>query len=86
MTAFLVLHVSVVAHYVIRNRSRRWLPHLVVPVLGFAILLYVVINAKVAAQLLGVVWLAVGAIVLGGLYLAGRRPKLPDLLSTEETA
>jgi amino acid transporter len=86
MTAFLVLHVSVVAHYVIRNRSRRWLPHLVVPVLGFAILLYVVINAKVAAQLLGVVWLVVGAIVLGGLYLAGRRPKLPDLLSTEETA
>jgi amino acid transporter len=86
MTAFLVLHVSVVAHYVIRERSRRWLPHLVVPVLGFAILLYVVINAKVAAQLLGVVWLAAGAIVLGVLYAAGRRPKLPDLLSAEETA
>jgi hypothetical protein len=40
----------------------------------------------VAAQLLGVVWLALGAVVLLALYAAGRRPKLPDLLSAEEAA
>ncbi len=83
MTAFLVLHVSVVSHYVIRNGSRRWLVHLVVPLIGFAILLYVVINAKVAAQTLGIVWLGVGVIVLISLYAAGRRPKLPDLAPEE---
>src|SRR5262245_23991847 len=45
MTAFLVLHVSVVWHYVVRNGSRDWLRHLVVPVIGFAILAMVIWNA-----------------------------------------
>jgi amino acid transporter len=76
MTAFLVLHVSVVVHHVIRRRSRDWLRHLVFPVLGFAVLLYVVINAKLAAQLLGFLWLGVGVVVLAVSYLTGRRPAL----------
>jgi amino acid transporter len=76
MTAFLVLHVSVVVHYVIRQGSRRWFRHLVFPVLGFVVLAYVVINAQVAAQLLGFVWLAVGVVVLMVSVLTGRRPRL----------
>jgi amino acid transporter len=76
MTAFLVLHVSVVVHYVVRTGSRDWLRHLLFPLLGFLILLYVVINAKVAAQVLGFVWLVIGALVLAGFYLTGRRPSL----------
>lgn len=79
MTAFLVLHVSVVVHYVVRNKSRDWLRHLVAPVIGFAILFYVVINAQVAAQTLGFVWLAIGVVVLVGLVLTGRRPELAGL-------
>jgi amino acid transporter len=79
MTAFLVLHVSVVVHYLIRRRSRDWFRHLVCPVLGFAILLYVVINAKVAAQLLGFAWLVVGVLVLIGLAVSGRRPTLSGI-------
>ncbi|MBB5958016.1 amino acid transporter [Saccharothrix tamanrassetensis] len=76
MTAFLVLHVSVVTHYVIRRRSRNWWKHLIAPAVGFGILAYVVINAKVAAQTVGFVWLGVGAVVLVGLLVAGRRPEL----------
>ncbi|WP_018683771.1 APC family permease [Actinokineospora enzanensis] len=83
MTAFLVLHVSVVIHYVIRNRSRNWWKHLVAPVIGFAILGYVVINAKVAAQLLGFVWLGIGLVVLIGLLVAGRRPALAGMTGEE---
>ncbi|SCG39360.1 APC family permease [Micromonospora inositola] len=79
MTAFLALHVSVVVHYVIRNGSRDWLRHLVVPVVGFVILLFVVINAKVAAQVLGFVWLGIGVLVLLTFYATGRRPELPAL-------
>ncbi|HWN33722.1 MAG TPA: APC family permease, partial [Pseudonocardia sp.] len=79
MTAFLVLHVSVVVHFVIRRRSRDWLRHLVFPVLGFAILLYVVINAKVAAQVLGFVWLGIGVLVLIGFAATGRRPTLAGI-------
>ena len=76
LSAFLVLHVSVVVHYVVRGRSRDWWRHLVVPVVGFVILAYVVINAQVAAQTLGFVWLVVGAVVLVVLLVRGRRPDL----------
>jgi amino acid transporter len=79
MTAFLALHVAVVVHYVVRGGSRDWLKHLVVPALGFLILLYVVINAKVAAQVLGFVWLGIGVVVLAVFYLTGRRPALAGL-------
>ncbi|WP_041832480.1 APC family permease [Actinoplanes sp. N902-109] len=76
MTAFLALHVAVVVHYVVRNGSRDWLRHLVVPVLGFVILLVVVINANVAAQVLGFVWLGIGVLILIILYATGRRPTM----------
>jgi amino acid transporter len=76
LTAFLVLHVSVVVHYVVRNGSRDWWRHVVVPVLGFAILAYVVINADVAAQTLGFVWLGIGVVLLVFLIATGRRPSL----------
>jgi hypothetical protein len=58
----------------------------VVPVIGFLILLYVVINAKVAAQVLGFVWLGIGVVVLVFRYATGRRPELAGLsaLSSEE--
>ena len=76
MTAFLVLHVSVVAHYLVRSGSRDWWRHLISPALGFLILAYVVVNAKVAAQTLGFVWLAIGVVILVGLVLTGRKPVL----------
>jgi amino acid transporter len=79
MTAFLALHVSVVVHYVVRRGSRDWLRHLVVPVVGFLILGYVVVNAKVAAQVLGFVWLGIGVVILVVLYATGRRPRLAGL-------
>jgi len=79
MTAFLVLHVSVVWYYLVRQRSRQWLRHLVFPTIGFLILLYVVINAKVAAQTLGFAWLGVGVVVLIVNYALGRRPTLSGL-------
>jgi len=76
LSAFLVLHVSVVWHYVGRQGSRNWWAHLVAPVLGFVILAYVVVNAQVAAQKLGFVWFAIGVAVLVFLMATGRRPSL----------
>jgi amino acid transporter len=78
LTAFLLLHVSVVVHFVVRQRSRDWWRHLVVPVIGFAILFYVIINAKVAAQRLGFVWLAIGLALLVFLVVTGRKPELAE--------
>lgn len=76
LTAFLVLHVSVIVHFVVRSGSRDWWRHLISPALGFLILAYVVVNAKVAAQTLGFVWLAIGVVILLGLILTGRKPVL----------
>jgi amino acid transporter len=76
LTAFLLLHVSVVVHYVVRQKSHDYWRHLLVPVIGFAILLYVIINAKLAAQTLGLIWLGVGIAALVVLVALGRRPEL----------
>jgi amino acid transporter len=76
MTAFLVLHVSVVTHYVVKHRSRDYWRHLAVPVIGFAILLFVVINANVAAQTLGFIWLGIGVVLLVFLVATGRKPEI----------
>ncbi|MCW2677789.1 MAG: putative transporter [Modestobacter sp.] len=76
--AFLLLHVSVVVHYVVRKKSRDWWRHLVVPVIGFAILAYVVVNAQVAAQRLGFVWLGIGIVLLVFLVATGRKPELAE--------
>jgi amino acid transporter len=86
LTAFLVLHVAVFWHYVVRKHSRNLVNHLLLPLIGFAVLAYVVINANVAAQRLGFVWLGLGAIVLIALYATGRRPELSGLTETEGEA
>ncbi|MFG1953956.1 APC family permease [Micromonospora sp. NPDC048830] len=83
MVAFLVLHVSVVVHHLVRQRSRNWWAHLVMPAAGFGILAYVVVNAQIAAQRLGLAWLALGVLVLAGLYVTGRRPALSGLAPTQ---
>jgi amino acid transporter len=85
MVAFLVLHVSVIIHHLIRRRSRNLWAHLVMPSVGFAILAYVVINANIAAQQLGLAWLALGMVVLAGLYLSGRRPALSGLAPAQQS-
>jgi amino acid transporter len=76
LSAFLLLHVSVVVHFIVRRKSRDYWRHLAVPVIGFAILLYVVINAQVAAQTLGFIWLGVGMVLLVFLLVTGREPEL----------
>lgn len=84
MTAFLTLHVSVVVHYVVRSGSRDWWRHLIAPAIGFLILGYVVINAKVAAQKLAFVWLAIGVAVLIALLATHRRPALAGIEEEDE--
>ncbi len=79
LTAFLLLHVSVIAHYFVRERSRDLWRHLVAPGLGFLIIAYVIIQAEVAAQRIGIAWLVLGAVVLAAFYATGRPPKLSAL-------
>ena len=74
---FMLLHVSVVVHYVVKKKSRNWSLHLVVPVVGFLIIGYVLVNAAPEAKIGGVVWLVLGAGVF--LYYRSRGGAAPSL-------
>ena len=64
LTSFLLLHLSVIGWYAVRQRSRNVALHWISPVLGFAIIGYVLWNADASAKIGGLVWLVVGAGVL----------------------
>ncbi|MFJ9947810.1 APC family permease [Kitasatospora sp. NPDC091207] len=64
LTAFALLQASVIGWYVVKHGSRDWLRHLVVPLLGIAVIGAVVYEASPTAQLAGAVWLAIGLVVL----------------------
>jgi len=68
---FLVLHVAVIAHYTLRQRSRDWMRHLLVPLIGSAIIAYVLINMATPAKIAGLCWLAVGT----GVLLVSKRTR-----------
>jgi amino acid transporter len=74
--SFLLLHVSVAAWYLIKQRQRTYGLHLIVPLLGFVIIGYVLVNADANAKIGGIVWLAVGVVVLVVLRLKGRTTEL----------
>ena len=74
--SFLLLHISVFVHFVLRNHSRRWNLHLAVPALGFVIIAYVLINADTRAKVGGVIWLVVGAALLVFYKRTGRGTEL----------
>ncbi|MFF0437628.1 APC family permease [Streptomyces sp. NPDC004327] len=75
LTAFVLLHASVVCWFAVRRMAGppRWLPHVVAPVIGAAILVAVIVEAAPSAQLVGVTWLGVGLVVLA--MQGARRPE-----------
>ena len=60
----------------IRKRSRNYLLHLVVPLIGLGIIGYVLTQADTNAKVGSVVWLAVGALVFVYFLLTGRSREL----------
>jgi amino acid transporter len=72
LLGFLMLHASVIAHFMWGQRSGQWLRYLVAPALGFAIIAYVLWNAATNAKILGGLWLLGGLLMLMVLRAAGR--------------
>jgi len=80
---FCLLHVSVVWYYLVRQKSKNYLLHLVVPTLGFLIIGYVLFNADSLAKIGGLVWLVIGAIVFGVNVFRGKG--VPELAEENAT-
>jgi len=79
LTAFIVLHISVIVHHKIRGGSSDNWRHLVVPIMGIVLLGFVVIKANVAAQQVGLTWAGLGIVLLLILIVSGRKPKLSGM-------
>jgi amino acid transporter len=77
LLGFLLLQVSVIVHFTVREKSRNWLLHLVVPAIGFAIIAYVLINAETNAKIAGVLWMLAGAVMFATLKRLRRPTTLP---------
>lgn len=72
LTAYILLNVAVIVHFGVRGRSRRFFLHWISPVVGTAVLAYALANANPHAQILGAVWLLIGAAI--SAYWWWRRP------------
>jgi hypothetical protein len=66
--AFTLLHASVLGWFAVRRWGGPvvWWRHVLVPVVGAAITGAVIVEASGTAQVVGAIWLAVGAAVLVG--------------------
>jgi len=78
LLGFLLLHVSVIAHFVWRQKSRDWLRHLVSPAIGFVIIGYVLLNAETPAKIAGGCWMAAGLVMFVVLKTLHRPTRLPE--------
>ncbi|MGX1124443.1 APC family permease [Pseudomonas defluvii] len=64
LASFCLLHLSVINHYIVRQKSRRYALYLLSPLVGLVIIAYVLISMSHQAQLLGLGWMAVGLVYL----------------------
>jgi amino acid transporter len=77
LTGFLLLHLAVIRHHIVRGGSRNWLRHLLMPLAGFAVIGYVLYEMDAAAKFLGAVWIGVGIVYFAVLsVLLKRSPAL----------
>jgi amino acid transporter len=77
LIGFLLLHLSVMAHFLWHQKSRDWFHHLVVPLIGLLIVGYVLYNAQANAIKYGLAWMAAGVVVLLWFLFAGKPATLP---------
>lgn len=66
LTAFVLLHVSVVGWFAVRRMEGPpvWWRHVLLPVLGAAVAVAVIVEASGTAQAVGAVWLVAGLVVV----------------------
>jgi amino acid transporter len=75
LSGFLFLHVSVLARFGLRLRSRAWATHWLAPVCGIIVVLMVISGMSALAVRVGSIWLVVG-LIYGAVLKAKHRQEL----------
>jgi amino acid transporter len=75
LSGFLFLHFSVLARFALRQRSRAWAAHVVVPVCGILVVLLVFSGMNGLAVKVGTAWLAIG-LLYGAVLKAKNRDEI----------
>lgn len=78
LSGFMLLHITVINHYWRRQQSGQWIRHLICPLIGFVIVAAIMYNMGVAAQKLGLIWIAAGVVYLCVLNKFGNPATVPD--------
>jgi amino acid transporter len=79
LTSFVLLHLSVINHYFVRRRSGDWLRHIVFPLTGLVIIVYVLYEMDRAAKSLGACWIAIGFLYYMVLAYRSKKPVALEL-------
>jgi amino acid transporter len=74
LSSFVLLHLSVINHYFVRQRSGDWLRHIVFPLVGMAIILFVLFEIDRIAKIMGACWLAIGVVYYTVLTFWFKKP------------
>ena len=73
LSGFVLLHLSVINHYLVRRGSGDWLRHFIFPFTGMAIILYVLYEMDRAAKILGACWIGIGLVYYAALALRSKK-------------
>lgn len=79
LTGFVLLHLAVINHYFIRQRSGDWLRHVALPLCGLLVIGFVLYEMDESAKLMGGCWIAIGIAYYIGLLVVRKVPATLDL-------
>jgi amino acid transporter len=79
LTGFMLLHLSVINHYFIRERSGDWLRHLLLPAAGLLVIAYVLFEMDNSAKIMGACWVTVGIVYYLVLTFVLKKPVALDI-------
>jgi amino acid transporter len=75
LSGFMLLHISVLAYFAVKTRSRAWLQHWLVPACGIIVVGAIFTGMSALAAKVGITWLAVG-LIYGAVLKRQRREEL----------
>ncbi|MEY4784605.1 MAG: hypothetical protein RIR41_2540 [Pseudomonadota bacterium] len=74
LSAFAAVNASVIALFVVQRKSRRYVTHLLLPLLGILTIGAVIYQMSAAGLAVGLAWLATGVVIVTALRLRRRSP------------